>query len=175
MHKRRVDMLTEVLIELNPQHYLLICRQLMFEIAEIYNDMADLKTALSRESSSPPTPHTVKKINQITNQSIRFFQSFMDSLKHQGEMPETFDEDLVRPALIAHFHVARLYSKIICGDKQRKVEYIKKSLDIYRYIVDYCTAHPDMPRVLDNELEICQEMVRLLPLKMDKIMTTGHF
>ena len=27
MHKRRVDMLNDILVELNPQHYLMVCRQ----------------------------------------------------------------------------------------------------------------------------------------------------
>ena len=71
MHKRRVDMLTEVLTELNPQHYLLVIRQLTFEVAETYSDMADLKVAIARESEAAPTPHAVKKINQNISQSIR--------------------------------------------------------------------------------------------------------
>ena len=36
MHKRRVDMLSAELDELNPQHFLLVCRQLQYEIAETY-------------------------------------------------------------------------------------------------------------------------------------------
>lgn len=36
MHKRRVDMLADMLDGLNRQHFLTICRQLMFELAETY-------------------------------------------------------------------------------------------------------------------------------------------
>lgn len=90
-------------------------------------------------------------------------------------MPKTFDEELVRPALIANFHVARLHSKLICGDRQSKVDALKNSLDVYQYLVEYFEANPDMPKVIDDELEIAQEMVRLLPVKMDRIMTTGKF
>ena len=107
--------------------------------------------------------------------SFRFFKSFIDSLKHQGEMPKTFDEDLVRPALIAHFHVARLYSQLMCGDRQSKVDALRKTLDYYQYIVDYREANRDMPKVIEDEFGIALEMVRLLPLKMDRIMRTGKF
>lgn len=171
MHKRRVDMLSEVLIELNPQHYLLVCRQLMFEIAEAYSDMVDLKIAIAEETGGSPSTHAVKKINTLINQSIKFFQSFLDSLKRNGKLPENFDEDSVRPALVAQFYIARLYSKLICADRRGKVENLKKSLDIYQYLVKYCDTHPDMPElVFKDELEVSREMAQLLPLKMDKVM-----
>lgn len=173
MHKRRVDILSEVLIELNPQHYLLVCRQLMFEIAEAYSDMVDLKIAIAEESGGPPVAHAVKKINTLINKSIKFFQSFLDSLKRNGKLPDTFDEDSVRPALVAQFYMARLYSKLICADRQGKVENLKKSLDIYKYLVQYCDTHPDLPEgTFKDELDVTREMAQLLPLKMDKIMRT---
>lgn len=173
MHKRRVDILSEVLVELNPQHYLLVCRQLMFEIAEAYSDMADLKIAIVDESGGRPNPHSVKKINTLINQSIKFFQSFIDSLKDKGALPETFAEDTVRPALVAHFYVARLHSKVICADRYLKVDNLKKSLDIYKYLVTYCDTHPDLPDMaFKQEIGVSREMAQLLPFKMDKILTS---
>ncbi|XP_048587633.1 KIF-binding protein [Nematostella vectensis] len=77
MHKRRVDVLCAVLAELNPQHYLQICRQLMFETAEAYSEMVDLKIALAKESGVPPSVHVIKKINHLVTQSIKFFQTFI--------------------------------------------------------------------------------------------------
>ena len=171
MHKRRVDMLSEVLIELNPQHYLLVCRQLMFEIAEAYSDMADLKIAIVDESGGHPNAHAVKKINTLINQSIKFFKSFIDSMKNKGALPETFAEDTVRPALVAHFYVARLYSKLICSDKHLKVDNLKKSLAIYQYLVGYCDSHSGVSDMaFKQEIGVSREMAQLLPFKMDKIM-----
>ena len=171
MHKRRIDMLSEVLVELNPQHYLLVCRQLMYEIAETYSEMVDLKLAIAEESGEPPHAHAVKKINTLIKQSVKFFQSYLDSLKRNGELPETFDEDSLRPALVAQFYIARLHSKLICAAKRDKVENLKKSFDIYRYLVKYCDGHSDMPEgVFKDELDVSREMAQLLPLKMDKVM-----
>ena len=47
MHKRRIDLLLPVLLELNSQFYLQVCRQIQFEIGEIYSEMTDLKIAIA--------------------------------------------------------------------------------------------------------------------------------
>lgn len=60
--------------DLNSQYYLLIRRQLMFEIAETYNEMADLK--LSRANRHGDTQsldnHTIKKINHLCSSSAKW-------------------------------------------------------------------------------------------------------
>ena len=43
MYRRSAQLLEIPYNELNPQPYLLICRQLVFELGEIYFAMADLK------------------------------------------------------------------------------------------------------------------------------------
>ena len=43
MYKRRVDLLEPLLAELNPAHYLAVIRQLQYELAEIYSDIAQCK------------------------------------------------------------------------------------------------------------------------------------
>lgn len=60
--------------DLNSQYYLFIRRQLMFEIAETYNEMADLK--LSRANRHGDTQsldnHTIKKINHLCSSSAKW-------------------------------------------------------------------------------------------------------
>lgn len=175
MHKRRVDLLSEVLCELNPQHYLQICRQLMFEIAEAYSEMVDLKIGILAETEQqPPTVHAVKKINHLIQQAIKFFQTFIDSMKHKGTLPETYDDDIVRPALVSHFCIARLCSKFVGLETRTKLENLKTSVDLYNYIVNYCDSHPDMPKeAFEDELQISRDMAALLPMKMSKIMASS--
>ncbi len=43
MHKRRLDLLGEVLDSLSQNHFLQICRQLIFESGETANEMLNLK------------------------------------------------------------------------------------------------------------------------------------
>ncbi|XP_019621113.1 PREDICTED: KIF1-binding protein homolog isoform X2 [Branchiostoma belcheri] len=173
MHKRRVDMLQSLLSELNQQHYLLVCRQIMYEIAETFSEMLDLKVAIAETGDERPTIHAVKKINTLAQQSIGHYQMFLDSLRNADkEMPKTFNEDTVRPALVAHFCVGRLYSKFLTSDPQLKLQNMSKSLDHYQYLVDYCTSHPDITAAVQSELEICTEMSQLLPIQMEKIRLT---
>eukprot|EP00058_Branchiostoma_floridae_P012335 XP_002597823.1 hypothetical protein BRAFLDRAFT_130184 [Branchiostoma floridae] len=128
MHKRRADMLQSLLSELNQQHYLLVCRQIMYEIAEIFSEMLDLKVAIAESGDERPTVHAVKKINSLAQQSISHYQMFLDSLrKADKEMPKTFSEDTLRPALVANFCVGRLYSKFLSSDPQVKLQNMSKS------------------------------------------------
>ena len=170
MHKRRVDMLEETLKELNPQFYLMICRQLMYEMAETYSAMLDLKHAIIEENESPPTPHAMKKINTLAQQSINQYTKYLDTLRDSNKkLPETFADEDERPALIAYFCMGRLHSKFIEFDPGKRIANIQKSIDCYKYIVDYCITNPSAEAKVSEERLICEQMVTLLPKKMDKI------
>ena len=172
MHKRRIDMLTEVLKELSLQHYLLLCRQLMFEIADTYSAMMDLKSAVL-EAAGPnvrPTPHSIKKINTLAKESIRYYQEYLNTLKGGKPVyPDQFPENDERPGLVAMFCIGRLHSKIVTGDVQGRLLNIKKSKDCYQFVVDYCKQNHSAAKLVAAELDICNEMVLLLPKKMEKI------
>lgn len=47
-------------------------------------------------------------------------------------MPTIFNEDVIRPALIAYFRIGRLYSKIVMPDKAAQLENLKQSLNAYK-------------------------------------------
>ncbi|XP_047119876.1 KIF-binding protein [Schistocerca piceifrons] len=171
MHKRRVDLLESVLQQLNPQYYMLVCRQLWYELALTYSDILDIKLERLQASDSRPTPHALRKINHLASSSIANFTHFLDSLKDPStkEFPDTISEDLERPALNAHCHIGRLYSKLVTPDKKVNRENIKKSIDAYQFIVDYCEKHESGRQKMSVELGVCQEMVQLLPLKLEKL------
>lgn len=172
MHKRRIDMLTEVLKELNIQYYLLICRQLMFEIADTYSAMYDLKFAILEASGegARPTPHHVKKLNALTSESIKYYQEYLNTLKGGKPVyPDEFPSNDVRPGLVAMFCMGRLFSKFLTGDVQTRLLNIKKSKDCYQFLVDYCKRNSSAGQLVKSELEICKEMVELLPAKMERI------
>lgn len=59
---------------------------------------------------------------------------FLDSLRSpDGKFPEKLEEDVLRPALVARFRMARLYSKLICSLPSAQLENLNKSLDNYTY------------------------------------------
>ena len=172
MHKKRIDMLVELLNELNPQHYLLVCRQLIYEIADTYSTLMDLKFSILEASGTDvrPTAHQVKKINALVQESIKYYQQYLDTLKDNKPVyPDEFPENDVRPGLVAMFCMGRQYSKFIVGDVQSKLLNIKKSKDCYQFVVDYCKKNPSAACLVKSELELCKELVELLPAKMEKI------
>ncbi len=170
MCKRRIDMLTEVLVELNPQHYLLICRQLTYEIASIYGDMADLKMEIVKtHHQDKPSLHQIKKINSLFKNSTKFFIHFLDSLKQEGKLPEKFDESVLRVALLAHMYLARAHAKQICATREERLANQQKALELYKFVVDYCDNDEDGARAFKEELSACREMVDLLPFRLDQI------
>jgi len=170
MHKRRINMLNEILVELNPKHFLQICRQLTFEIAEVYAEMVSLKKAIIEEDSSRFSVHSVKKINYLILQGIKYYTAFIDSYKKDGVLPEKYEDDDVRGVLLCYFCIARLNSKYCTVDKETKKLYLLKEKECYEYIVKYCNENTDMPKVFQEEEKITREMLALFSGKMNNIL-----
>ncbi|XP_043911708.1 KIF-binding protein [Protopterus annectens] len=170
MHKRRIDMLEPVCKELNEQYYLLICRQLQFEIADTFYEMMDLKVAIASTQTEEMNAHIIKKINLLAQSAITYYERFLNTLRSPDKkFPETLTEDVLRPAIVAKFHIARLYGKLIVADGRKQLENMQESLDNYKFVVDYCENHPEAVKAVETELELSNEMVQLLPTKMERM------
>lgn len=119
MLKRRADMLSAVLEELNPQHFLLVSRQLLFELSEVYSDLSSIKIVLASDS---PSPQAVGKINRLLRQGLscheRFIASFADQ---EGREPEHYEEGWLRSLLCARLYSAQLLTKLISPDTPTQV------------------------------------------------------
>eukprot|EP00794_Sanderia_malayensis_P013830 gene13830-15275_t len=170
MQKKRIDLLNAPLVELNPQHFLQVCRQLTFEIGDIYGEMADLKKAIMEQDVGRVSAESIKKYNKMLLQSIRYYQSFIDSYKNKNEMPTSFEDDAIRGVLLAYFYLARLHSKYLTPDRDRKTEHLREEQRMYEFIVNYCDTHPEMPNVFEAELDVSREMLALFPAKMNKLL-----
>ena len=120
LHKRRIDILSATLSELNQQHYLSPCRQLLFELAECNAELASLKII---QGSEAPSVHAVMKINKLLHTAINHFQRFVETFKESsnGELPAKIEPDLLRPILSAQLACGRLYTQIINPSKTEQV------------------------------------------------------
>nr|XP_028585283.1 KIF1-binding protein isoform X2 [Podarcis muralis] len=169
MHKRRIDMLEPIYAGLNPQYYLLLSRQLQFELADTYYEMMDLKVAIGNKLEELDS-HTIKKINSLAQMAMKYYELFLDSLRSPDKIfPETLEEDVLRPAMVAKFHIARLYGKLITSDGKKQLENMQTSLEYYSFLVDYCEKHTDAVQAIETELELSREMVGLLPTRMERL------
>ncbi|XP_076811173.1 KIF-binding protein-like [Clavelina lepadiformis] len=167
MYKRRIDLLTPILNELNKQFYLLICRQLQFELAETYSEMMDMKIALGYSDGQP---RNLRKINMLCQSGIRYFKEFLNTLRGPDHtFPERFEADVERPGLIAHFYIARLYSKIIPDNPTNKIANLIQSLENYSFVTKYVHINEEAAACIMVELDICKDMVSVLPKTMDRL------
>ncbi|KAH9491428.1 hypothetical protein Btru_032154 [Bulinus truncatus] len=170
MHKRRIDILSDLLKELNPRHYLLVCRQLMYELAETFSEMVDLKVTLIEMERTRATPYSTSKINKLIQQSIDKYEAYINSLKaEKTELPTEFPEGDVRPALVAFFCMGRLYSKFLESEMPERIAKLSKSLECYKFVINYCEVYTSAKELIPNELSLCKEMVSILPLKMARL------
>ncbi|XP_078268878.1 KIF-binding protein [Rhinoraja longicauda] len=169
MHKRRVDMLNAVYTELNPQYYLLVCRQLQFEMGDTFYEMMELKVSIANQLDELDS-HNVKKINQLAQSAIAHYTFFLDSLRDPGrKLLAMLEGDVLRPALVAKFRVGWLHSKVITSDPQQQLDNLQLSLDCYSYVADYCANHPEAAAAMEPELELCVEMAALLPVRIESL------
>ncbi len=120
MHKRRYDMLTVLLNELNPQYFLSTCQQIMFELGDIESSRADLKIVMA---SDAPSAHALTKINKLIISSVEFYQQFLATFEDSStrELSENIDSESLRPVLCAKLYIARLFSKLVCPDQEKQV------------------------------------------------------
>ena len=168
MHRRRADLLEPLLEKLSESYYLLVIRQILFELGEIFSDLMELKT--KRWNEEPENPHHAKKVNLMVSKAISYFIRFLDTMKVEGRHPDKYNEESVRPALLARFHLGRLSSKFVVDENtEPQLRNTLTSFTRYKEILDYCDQHEEAKLSIDQEYEICQEMTRLLPLKIEQI------
>jgi len=55
-----------------------------------------------------------------------------------------------------------------------RLKNMKKSVDNYRFLVDYCNTNPDATEKVKPERDLCEEMIVLLPAKMEKIRASAE-
>lgn len=172
MQKRRIDMLEDLIKEINPTYYLQYCRQLWYELGEVYSEILNIKLDKLNKSNEKPTPHLLKKINMLCEKSIENYDHFLDSVKDKnGKMPLKLELDIIRPVISAYAFIGRNCMKRIALDKNVQLSHVKKSYDSYKTVVDICENDEDAAKMMREEYSLCQEMVRILPVKIKKMET----
>lgn len=105
LHKRRADLLVELIENLNPKFYLNICREVWYELGLTYSVMLDIKMdQLGSSNSNLPSPHALSKINSLCNKSILHFKEFLESYK---DKIANLASDELQPILFCYFHIGR--------------------------------------------------------------------
>ena len=128
MCKYRIDLLLSLCKEISKEHYLYLIRQLLFELGECYSILLDLK--LEQKSSDLNSKKNIDKISHLTKSGILTFKHFLSTMndKTTNKRPETYANEYVRSVLLAHFYMARFYSK----SNDNRVENLQQSFNQYQ-------------------------------------------
>lgn len=177
MHKRRINMLEELINDINfiaqidpPINLQLYCRTLWFELGEAYTDILDIKLENINKTNEKPTPHSLNKINMLADKSIENFERFLNSVKAKnGKMPVKLEHDTIKPVACAHVLIAKNSMKRTGFNKTLQLRYVTKSYESYKAVVDICKNYEDAAAMMKEELSHYQKMVNVLPLKIKKL------
>ena len=166
MHKRRAAIMEPLLLELNPNAYWDLVKRLTFHLGETYGDMLDMQLEKRRSDGAEAVPG--KKINQLVGKGIKYFLMYQKTFEKDGSLPSTIDADYVEYFLRSYFLTARLYTKIVDVDRRVVAANLGKAAELYKFVLDYCTDNK--LATLHSELDICRQMVDLLPQKQAAVL-----
>jgi hypothetical protein len=170
LHKRRVDMLSGIEVELNQQYFLQVNRQLQFEIAETYQEMMNLKMARFTDTSPPDGAQRIK-INKIGLSAIKWFEKFFDTLRDMKTkmIPLKLEGHVIRPFLLGKFNIASIWRKFQCDHPKMFIENNEKAVGLYKECLEGCKQNPDY-RGFDIEKKISEEMILMIPIKVKRTL-----
>ncbi len=106
--------------------------------------------------------------------SIQFYNIWLQSWSKDGSELKELDPYYHRWYLSAMFKIARSYSKIYHNDPHVMNRFIKLSFDAYNKLLMKAKEW-NAEHCMEKELELCREMVQLLPYKMDRVAARGSF
>ncbi|KAG5893060.1 hypothetical protein JTB14_014840 [Gonioctena quinquepunctata] len=160
LHKRRVDLLENILNNVSSKYYLQYCRQVWFELARTYADILDIKSDKLRDTKGRPSPQALTKVNNLVEKSILHYSNFINSFKDdvKGTFPNKLQEDVEKPFLQAYFHIAAFYGRFVTLDKQVQLKNTEASLEHYKFVTDYCDRNAKAKELVPMEYGICKEM-----------------
>jgi len=194
LHKRRLDLLEEGLLNLSPGHFLELYQQLTHEVAGAYSAMVDLKLALLDARPAPQRADAVAKVNSLALKAIerylRWIQSFHfgEKEKEQKEQrakmkekdegksaqpdpapPQGPDNDIPEVSVDPDYQRDYLTALFCVAGLCTKVisnqpVFLTKALYHFKQVRVLATRWKT-PNV-EGEVEACRDMEQLLPVKI---------
>jgi len=185
MLSRRARMLSPLLDVINPKVYVAFWKQMCFEMAEVYQELYELKAngkmpggpfkSLVDEEDDEAYVDSKRgaQCNELARKSSAFYGRFVDSYHPDGKVPERIDDDNVRGYLLARLNHARMGTKLQGISIDDQVEVSKIALREYEWILDYGNRNQEVwtkPEIsMAQEMMLCKEMAAMLPSKLSQL------
>lgn len=170
MHGRRIQFFEKVVTELNPQAYLTLIRQLLFDCGDVTTDVVELRLAQRKaEGQSMGKPLSDKKFNEVCHKALDFFEKFCDTFKDRKTqtIPDVIDEDNRVAFFRCLMRMAHVQSRCAAKSPQEEYENLSATIRAYERAVTFASKNKldaSGSEVL-NEYQLAKEMVTLLPSK----------
>ena len=176
MEERRINILEPIYNTINHKVYVMQWQEVSLELAEIFCEIFESNYELFRINQKKVK---IDEINGYGKKSIFYYEDIIGYIENEyGKEAEKKLEDFITIITIKS-NIARLYSKIIIvNDVKKRVEYLKKSLDIYNEVYKLLKGSKDVfgdKEELKENLTMCEEMIGMLPIKIDKINRGEEF
>jgi len=186
MMARRQQMLAPLLEHLNPKAFVAYYRQLSFEMGECMQEFFELKAEgkfpgtgwtspldEDDEASTETSPAKLARCNELAKSSIKYYETFIATYNDRdGKIPNKVEDDDTRVYLTARLNTARLSTKMKGLSVDDQLDWHKKALKEYEWILDYGSRHDvsTKPSIgMATEMRLCEEMAGMLPAKLSKI------
>ncbi|EDW25326.1 GL26492 [Drosophila persimilis] len=79
------------------------------------------------------------------------------------------DVEEQRTMLYAHFHIGRIYYKLISAHPLQQLEHLNSCHTYYKRFISGCELYKEAAEPLHGEIGVVREMLELLPLKMTTV------
>ena len=143
------------------------------ELAEIYCEIFESNYELIRVKKKKINYQELEEINKSGENSIYFYEQIIDYIVNEyNKEEEKKFEDFITIITIKS-NIARLYSKLIfLKNVKKRVDSLKKSLvlfkEVYKMLKESKEIFGDSEDLQENIL-MCEEMIGMIPIKIDKI------
>lgn len=172
MLDRRIKMLEIIINTISKMHFIVQWQELTLELAEIYAEYFEKKFELTRENKDEYGLNV--SICKQGYKAIEYYKSLLEyidsEVKKQTEEEKSMDDFIT--FITIQLTVARLYSKI---NPKNNVGVFKENLvKALRCYIDTKNRLSSSKftkgcNTLEEQLAICEEMVSLLPVKIQQI------
>ncbi len=141
------------------------------ELAEIHSDIFESKYELLRNKQATPKQSQLNEINAIGESSIKYYRDILSFIEVEYNKSQEKTVEDFSTIVTIRLHLARLYSKLDSRDIKKKVNNLAISLKCYEetYISLKTSKFVNSSSHLLEQMQICEEMIHLLPNKISKV------
>ena len=170
-------MLEPIYKAINHKVYVMQWQEISLELAEIFCEIFESNYELFRVKQKKFSSKEIEKINDFGKKSIFYYEDIIGYIEGEYNKDKKLEEFVT--IITIKSNIARLYSKIIyMDDIKKRVESLKKSLDIYNNVYKLLKESKKVfgdKEELKEHLVMCEEMIGMLPIKIDKVNRGEEF